>query len=89
MVLDEPDAHLDAEGEAALKAALRALKASGTTVVVVGHRAGLMAQLDTIAVMKDGALQSIGPAAAMLAGWRARNVHVLPATRNEPKGAAA
>ena len=89
VVLDEPDAHLDAEGEAALKAALHALKASGTTVVVVGHRAGLMAQLDTIAVMKEGALQSIGPAAAMLAGWRARNVHALPAARIEPKGAAA
>ncbi|MFI4930654.1 MAG: type I secretion system permease/ATPase [Burkholderiales bacterium] len=89
VVLDEPDAHLDAEGEAALKAALHALKATGTTVVVVGHRAGLMAQLDTIAVMKDGALQSIGPAAAMLAGWRARNVHSLPAARNEARGAAA
>jgi PrtD family type I secretion system ABC transporter len=89
VVLDEPDAHLDAEGEAGLKTALHALKASGTTVVVVGHRAGLMAQLDTIAVMKDGALQSIGPAATMLARWRARNVHTLPSAINEPKGAAA
>jgi PrtD family type I secretion system ABC transporter len=89
VVLDEPDAHLDADGEAALKIALHALKASGTTVIVVGHRAGLMAQLDTIAVMKDGALQSIGPAAAMLARWRARNVHALPTAHPERKGAAA
>jgi len=88
-VLDEPDAHLDAEGEAALKAALLALKAGGTTVVLVGHRAGLMAQLDTIAVMKDGTLQSIGPAAAMLARWRARNVHSLPTPHHAAKGAAA
>jgi ABC-type protease/lipase transport system fused ATPase/permease subunit len=72
-----------------LKIALHALKASGTTVIVVGHRAGLMAQLDTIAVMKDGALQSIGPAAAMLARWRARNVHALPTAHPERKGAAA
>ncbi|HET7524987.1 MAG TPA: type I secretion system permease/ATPase, partial [Burkholderiaceae bacterium] len=62
VVLDEPDAHLDAEGEAALKAALRMLKGNGATVIVVGHRAGLMAQLDTIAVLKDGTLQAIGPA---------------------------
>jgi len=89
VVLDEPDAHLDAEGEAALKAALLALKAGGTTVVLVGHRAGLMAQLDTIAVMKDGTLQSIGPAAAMLARWRARNVHSLPTPHHAAKGAAA
>jgi len=79
VVLDEPDAHLDAEGEDALKGALRALKACGTTVVVVGHRAALMAQLDKIAVMKDGALQAIGPAGAMLARLQARNVHALPA----------
>ena len=89
VVLDEPDAHLDAEGEAALKAALLALKAGGTTVVLVGHRAGLMAQLDKIAVMKDGALQAIGPAAAMLARWRARNVHALPAAHPRTQGAAA
>ena len=44
-----------------------------------------MAQLDTIAVMKDGALQSIGPAAAMLARWRARNVHALPRRASNPK----
>jgi ATP-binding cassette, subfamily C, type I secretion system permease/ATPase len=89
VVLDEPDAHLDADGEAALKAALLALKTSGATVIVVGHRAGLMAQLDTIAVMKDGALQTIGPAAAMLASWRARNVRALPSVQQQAKGVAA
>jgi PrtD family type I secretion system ABC transporter len=89
VVLDEPDAHLDADGEDALKAALRALKASGTTVVVVGHRAGLMAQLDTLAVMKDGALQAIAPAATMLARWRAGNVRSLNTTHAAIKGAAA
>jgi hypothetical protein len=47
-----------------------------------------MAQLDTIAVLKDGALQAIGPAATMLARWRARNVHALP-TPAGVQGAAA
>ena len=89
VVLDEPDAHLDAEGEAALKSALRELKANGTTVIVVGHRAGLMAQLDTIAVMKDGALQAIAPAADMLARWRAANVHTLATPATGMKGIAA
>jgi ATP-binding cassette, subfamily C, type I secretion system permease/ATPase len=89
VVLDEPDAHLDAEGQDALKAALRALKACGSTVVVVGHRAGLMAQLDKIAVMKEGALQAFGPAAAVLAGPHARNVHALPAPIPSLREAAA
>jgi ABC-type protease/lipase transport system fused ATPase/permease subunit len=89
VVLDEPDAHLDAEGDEALKAALQALKAAGTTVVVVGHRAGLMAQLDLLAVLKDGALQSIGPTQTMLARWQARNVHALPTPAPQTHGAAA
>jgi PrtD family type I secretion system ABC transporter len=89
VVLDEPDAHLDAEGQDALKAALRALKACGSTVVVVGHRAGLMAQLDKIAVMKEGALQAFGPTTLVLAGPHARNVHALPVPMPSPREAAA
>lgn len=81
VVLDEPDAHLDADGDDALRAALRALKACGTTVVLVGHRGGLMAQLDKIAVLKEGALQAFGPAATVLARLSAHNVHTLPATQ--------
>jgi ABC-type protease/lipase transport system fused ATPase/permease subunit len=89
IVLDEPDAHLDAEGELALKAALQALKTRGTTVIVAGHRAALMSQLDQIAVLRDGALVAIGPTATMLARARARNVHALPTAQAGAKGAAA
>jgi PrtD family type I secretion system ABC transporter len=89
VVLDEPDAHLDADGEDALRAALRALKGCGTTVVLVGHRAGLMAQLDKIAVMKEGTLQAFGPAATVLARLHARNVHTLPAAKAATQEAAA
>jgi PrtD family type I secretion system ABC transporter len=78
VVLDEPDAHLDAEGDDALRAALRALKAAGTTVVLVGHRSSLMAQLDKIAVLHEGTLQAFGPAATVLARVQARNVRTLP-----------
>ena len=88
VVLDEPDAHLDAEGEAALRAALRGLKLRGTTVVLTGHRTGLLAQLDRIAVLRGGVLQGIGPAATMLDGLQAGNVRSLPALGIE-KGWAA
>jgi PrtD family type I secretion system ABC transporter len=89
VVLDEPDAHLDAEGEDALKSVIQALKASGTTLAVVSHRAGLIGQLDKIAVLKEGALQAFGPAAGMSDGAHARKVHVLPASASSARGAVA
>jgi PrtD family type I secretion system ABC transporter len=66
VVLDEPNANLDAEGDDALRAALAALKARGVTVVLIGHRPALMAQLDKIAVLNDGALAAFGPSATVL-----------------------
>jgi PrtD family type I secretion system ABC transporter len=71
VVLDEPNANLDSEGDEALKAALHALKARGVTVVMVGHRPALMSQLDKLAVMKEGTLDAFGPSAAILARLRA------------------
>jgi len=71
VVLDEPNASLDAEGEIALAAALRALKARGVTVIMVGHRPSMISQLDKLAVLKDGALEAFGPTAEVLPRVRA------------------
>ncbi len=79
VVLDEPNANLDSEGEAALAAALAALKARGTTVVLVGHRPALMARLDKLALLREGALEAFGPAAAVLA--RLRPLRSVTSTR--------
>ena len=74
VVLDEPNANLDGEGELALAAALKALKALGVTVILVGHRPSMVSQLDKLAVLKDGALEAFGATSAilprMLAGAR-------------------
>lgn len=66
VVLDEPNANLDAEGELALRAALAALKERGVTVIVVGHRPALMARLDRLAILNDGAIEASGPAQEIL-----------------------
>jgi PrtD family type I secretion system ABC transporter len=81
VVLDEPNANLDADGELALAAALRALKARGVTVVMVGHRPSLISQLDKLAVMKDGALEAFGATAELLP-------RVRPAARRPQRLAA-
>ena len=71
VVLDEPNANLDAEGEAAVQAALRELKARRVTVIMAGHRPALMAQLDKLAVLNGGVLEAFGPAAAVVSRLRA------------------
>jgi len=70
VVLDEPNANLDAEGDTALAAALDTLKARGVTVILVGHRPALMSHLDKLAVLKDGVLEAFGPSAAVLSRLR-------------------
>ena len=54
VVMDEPTAHLDAAREAHVLTAVRALHASGRTVVVIAHRPALMALAEqTIAVTSE------------------------------------
>jgi ABC-type protease/lipase transport system fused ATPase/permease subunit len=67
VVLDEPNANLDAAGEGALLAALSDLKARGVTVIMVSHAPALMAALDKLLVLKNGALDLFGPSAPVLA----------------------
>ncbi|GGG45554.1 type I secretion system permease/ATPase [Chelatococcus composti] len=61
VVLDEPNSNLDAEGEDALTEAIQGVRARGGIVVVVAHRPAVLAGVDRIAIMRDGALQAFGP----------------------------
>jgi PrtD family type I secretion system ABC transporter len=81
VVLDEPSAHLDAEGEDALRQALAQLKQRGASVVVISHRPALMAALDRVAVLKDGLIEVCGPSAEVLARLApVRTLRVLKAS---------
>jgi len=71
VVLDEPNAHLDDVGEAALLEALRQLKARGATVFMVTHRAGAVGLADQLLVLHDGRMQWHGPRDVVLARMKA------------------
>ena len=66
IVLDEPSANLDGEGEAALQALLGKLKARGVTVLMIAHRPSSLVHLDKVLVLNSGVLMGLGPVAQML-----------------------
>ncbi len=61
IVLDEPNANLDAAGDAALMKALQELKKEKRTVFVITHRTNVLGVADAIMVLVDGAIQAFGP----------------------------
>ena len=61
VVLDEPNAHLDQEGETALAEALLGVRDRGGIVVVIAHRGSVLAAVDQVMVMSDGRVQACGP----------------------------
>lgn len=66
LVLDEPNANLDSEGEQALEQALAGAKAAGTTVVVVTHRMAVAAASDKILILRNGVIEAFGPSQEIL-----------------------
>lgn len=60
VVLDEPNANLDDAGEYALLNAVLALKARGTTLVLISHRPQIMSAMDLVLVVENGKVARIG-----------------------------
>jgi ATP-binding cassette subfamily C protein len=67
LVLDEPNSCLDAEGEMALAKAIADAKARGASIMIIAHRTGVLATADKLLVLRDGAVERIGPRAEVLA----------------------
>jgi ATP-binding cassette subfamily C protein len=61
IVLDEPNANLDGDGEAALLQAIRDAKARGAIVILIAHRTGMLSVCDKVLVLRDGVQHAFGP----------------------------
>jgi ATP-binding cassette subfamily C protein len=66
VVLDEPNSHLDAEGDAALTAAILGVRNRGGIAIVVAHRPSALSGVDQLLVLAQGQVQAFGPRDAML-----------------------
>lgn len=60
IVLDEPNANLDSEGEAALVASIKAARERGATVIVIAHRPSALQGLDLLLFLRDGRQVAFG-----------------------------
>lgn len=83
VVLDEPNAHLDEAGDAALARLIAERKALGTTFVVMTHRTSVLGVADKVLLLHDGRQQAFGPRNEVLEALRQASLKamgVLPVT---------
>ncbi|WP_433951430.1 type I secretion system permease/ATPase [Brevundimonas bullata] len=71
LILDEPSAALDAEGELALRNAMDAAKARGAAILIVAHRSSVLRNVDRLAVLNSGTIERQGPQADIRAALAA------------------
>jgi PrtD family type I secretion system ABC transporter len=85
VILDEPNANLDTEGEVALLATLKELAEQSVTCLTITHKPSLLSGVTKLLVLNDGRVEMFGPRAEIMA--RVTRV-VAPAASGETPVAA-
>jgi PrtD family type I secretion system ABC transporter len=83
VLLDEPNANLDADGERQLNTALLQLKREGVTVVVVTHRQPVLTIADRVMMMRSGQIECFGTREQVETWARSKVRPAGPASGNE------
>lgn len=82
LVLDEPNSNLDNDGSQALNQAIRAMKASGRSVLIMAHRPAAIQECDTLLVLDGGVRMAFGPKDEVLKGMVKNHQEI----QKSPKG---
>ncbi len=88
VVLDEPNASLDSDGEQALLAAIVALRRIGSTVVVISHRMSALNYSNKILLLRDGMVERFGARDEVLARVVAPAPAPAPQAQPQPQAVA-
>ena len=84
IVLDEPNANLDPEGEEALAMAIKNAKDLGAVLIIVTHRMNILKSVTHAAIMQDGRMTKFGKSRSILeAHAKARPLD--PSISGDPK----
>lgn len=76
LILDEPNAHLDAEGERALNQALAESRLRECAVVVISQRQGILQIADRVVLMRGGRIET----SRTISGLRGTPLAAVPAS---------
>ena len=79
LVLDEPNANLDAEWEGALQHAIAAARQRGAIVIVVAHRPSAISMVDKLLFLRNGEQIAFGPKDEVLAAIAPKAVRSVDA----------
>lgn len=79
LVLDEPNASLDDQGERALVESLKQAKAAGCAIALITHRPSILGITDRLVVMKEGQIATQGPRNEVLAALQPKPAAAAPA----------
>jgi PrtD family type I secretion system ABC transporter len=88
VVLDEPNASLDHEGEEALHKAIIRLKEMGTTIVMIAHRPSILGLADKLLVLRNGMVDAYGSRTEVITKLNQANRQVA-VPMNRPAAMAA
>jgi ATP-binding cassette, subfamily C, bacterial PrsD len=88
LVLDEPNANLDADGENALTRAIGMMRQNKSIVVVISHRPSALSALDMTMVLYEGKAIAFGPSAEVFARVRSAGGKIPGAPQPPPQAKA-
>jgi ATP-binding cassette subfamily C protein len=88
IVLDEPNSNLDAVGDDALAAAIAAMRAKGSVVIVMAHRPSAIAAVSKVMILHNGAVAQFGSKEEVMQPSRTR-LAAAPAAAGAAAGTAA
>ena len=84
VVLDEPNANLDPEGEAALATAIEGIKRRGGIAIVIAHRPSVLQICDLVGVIQRGKMVAFGPREQVMNPRPATPSAPAPADKKKP-----
>lgn len=88
LVLDEPNANLDDDGERTLIAAVSQARAEGTSVLLIAHRPSLMSVTNKLLILKDGVIERFGSRETVMGAFQSPPIQLVRgATKIAPERA--